>query len=343
MIPSIDKPALRRLAALAVLGLTGSLLASSAAPAEEVSELEAKVADARAQAGALAADLEAKQAAMVAAQQQAAVAAAREQRLNALLAVGEQRAAELAEAAMRSARQLRIEKQRLRRARVALAQRLVAIYKSGDPDWAELVLGADGFEDLVTRSEYMQTIQDADTRLAQRVEQVRDAVRVQLIAVREAKARADAYNARLSDARSQIAAVRAAAESQAAELGAIAASRAATIATLRGSIGGWIEDIQAAREAAREAASAEAAQEEIGRWLGGPFSIPTYIVMCESGGNYGAVNPSSGAGGAYQILPSTWDLYGGAGDPEDASKDQQDQVAAQIWADSGPGAWVCAG
>ncbi len=35
--------------------------------------------------------------------------------------------------------------------------------------------------------------------------------------------------------------------------------------------------------------------------------------MCESGGDYGAVNPSSGAGGAYQILPSTWALYGGKG------------------------------
>ena len=38
--------------------------------------------------------------------------------------------------------------------------------------------------------------------------------------------------------------------------------------------------------------------------------------MCESGGNFGAVNPSSGAGGAYQILPSTWSLYGGRGAPQ---------------------------
>ena len=41
--------------------------------------------------------------------------------------------------------------------------------------------------------------------------------------------------------------------------------------------------------------------------------------MCESGGNFGAVNPSSGAGGAYQILPSTWRLYGGSGSPQSAS------------------------
>ena len=65
--------------------------------------------------------------------------------------------------------------------------------------------------------------------------------------------------------------------------------------------------------------------------------------MCESGGNYGAVNPDSGAGGAYQILPSTWELYGGEGKPQHGSQAQQDEIASQIWADSGSSAWVCAG
>ena len=57
--------------------------------------------------------------------------------------------------------------------------------------------------------------------------------------------------------------------------------------------------------------------------------------MCESGGDYGAVNPSSGAGGAYQILPSTWELYGGQGAPQDAPKAEQDRSPREIWADSG--------
>src|SRR5437763_10177486 len=50
----------------------------------------------------------------------------------------------------------------------------------------------------------------------------------------------------------------------------------------------------------------------------GHYSIPASIVMCESGGNYRAVNTSTGAGGAYQILPSTWASYGGTGLPQDA-------------------------
>jgi septal ring factor EnvC (AmiA/AmiB activator) len=339
-VPQPKKPSLRR-PRRALFGLlaAGTVLATGVASAADVDELESKVADARAQAGALAADLEAKQAQLVVAQQQAAAAAAQEQQLSALLVVGQQRAAELALAADRAEHRLLLERQRLRRARAALAERLVDIYKAGAPDWAALVLGSDGFDDLVTRSDYLSAIQEADASLAERVEQVRDLVRHHLTLTRRAKARVDAYNTRLDAARSQIASVRAAAEAEAAELQAIAASRAATIATLQASIDGWVQDIQAAQQAA----SAEAAQAEVTRWLGGPYSIPAYIVQCESGGNYGAVNPSSGAGGAYQILPSTWDLYGGQGDPEDAPKSQQDQIAAEIWADSGPAAWVCAG
>ncbi len=73
----------------------------------------------------------------------------------------------------------------------------------------------------------------------------------------------------------------------------------------------------------------------------GGYSIPSYVVQCESGGNWGAVNSSSGAGGAYQIMPSTWQGYGGSGLPQDASPAEQSAIAAKIWAASGPSAWSC--
>jgi hypothetical protein len=73
----------------------------------------------------------------------------------------------------------------------------------------------------------------------------------------------------------------------------------------------------------------------------GGYTIPSGIVQCESGGNYSAVNPSSGAGGAYQILPSTWSAYGGHGAPQDAPKAEQDRIAAEIYARQGPSAWTC--
>ena len=73
----------------------------------------------------------------------------------------------------------------------------------------------------------------------------------------------------------------------------------------------------------------------------GGYTIPSGIVQCESGGNYSAVNSSSGAGGAYQIMPSTWHAYGGQGLPQDASPAEQGRIASEIYANQGPGAWTC--
>jgi septal ring factor EnvC (AmiA/AmiB activator) len=326
-----------RIAALAsLLGLCA--LIAAPAWATDIGSLQSKVDGARQQAGALASDLAAKQRQMVAAQQQAAAAAAREQQLSGLLAVGEQRATVFGHKVDQAQRHLAVERARLRRALAALRDRLVAIYKDGMPDATDLVLSAHGFDDLVTRADYLRMIEDSDSSLAGRVKQVRDAVKFELGVVERLKARQDAYNARLATARDQIAAVRQQAESQASQLAAIRASREATLNELQSNINGWMSQIEQAQRV-----SAAQAQATVGRWLGGPFSIPSSIVMCESGGNYGAVNQSSGAGGAYQILPSTWSTYGGKGSPQTGSKQQQDQIAAQIWADSGPGAWVCAG
>jgi peptidoglycan hydrolase-like protein with peptidoglycan-binding domain len=71
------------------------------------------------------------------------------------------------------------------------------------------------------------------------------------------------------------------------------------------------------------------------------YTVPSGIVQCESGGNYSAVNPQSGAGGAYQIMPSTWQAYGGQGLPQNAPKADQDRIAAEIYAAQGSSAWTC--
>jgi hypothetical protein len=195
---------------------------------------------------------------------------------------------------------------------------------------------------LATRTDFLRLIEESDSALADRVEQVRDEVRHEAKLVAALQARALAYDERLAAARDQIASVRAAAEAAAARQQSIAAEREAALSGLKTSIAKWVKEVQRARAAEARAASAAEAEEEVGRWLGGPYTIPTYIVMCESGGDYGAVNPSSGAGGAYQILPSTWELYGGQGEPQNAPKAEQDRIAAEIYADSGGSAWVCA-
>lgn len=77
------------------------------------------------------------------------------------------------------------------------------------------------------------------------------------------------------------------------------------------------------------------------------WAIPWSIVACESGGDFTARNPGSSAGGAYQILDSTWLGYGGT-DYEDshpaavAPPGEQHVIASRIWAGgSGRGQWEC--
>lgn len=326
-----------RLAPAALIGL-GCVLVITAAAAASIGSLRGKVSAARDEASALAAKIRGTQEELEVAQRQADAAAARERQLTALLAAGEERAALLSAHVAGSRRALAREKARLERARGALARRLVAMYESGSPDAASVILASTSMDELGARTEYLRRIQDSGTELAHRVAQVRNAVRHKLERVAALKAQVEAYNEHLANARDEIAGARSRAEATASRLRSLSAARSSALSTLKDRIGSWMNEIEQA-----EAASRAAAEETVGRWLGGPYSIPTYIVMCESGGNYSAVNPSSGAGGAYQILPSTWALYGGSGAPQDASKEEQDRIAAEIWADSGGSAWVCAG
>ena len=309
------------------------------ADAQSVGDLNAKIEAARSQAEGLGAQIEEDMIALAGARQEAAAAAAREAELSDVLARGQERAAALAERVEAAQARLAAARARLARAIQALADRLVAIYKSADPDATAVLLDARGYDDLATRAELLGRIQAADRALVERVRTMKAEVARTLAAVELAKQQADAFNERIESARDQIASVRAAAEARAAQLAEARQAQASALASLQSKMDGWADEVQRLEEI-----SAQEAAEEVAGWSGtGDWAIPEAIVMCESGGNYGALNSSSGAGGAYQILPSTWNLYGGKGLPHQASPAEQDAIAAQIWADSGPGAWVCAG
>lgn len=71
----------------------------------------------------------------------------------------------------------------------------------------------------------------------------------------------------------------------------------------------------------------------------GGSSFQRCVVSRESGGNAHAVNPSSGAGGLYQFLPSTWHALGHSGLPQNASVSEQNQAFQQEYAQGGTSAW----
>jgi peptidoglycan hydrolase CwlO-like protein len=338
---------LSALALAACAALFGLGLGAASSEAQSIDELNSRIAAAQSEAQSLGAEIEARTADLAATSARARAAARREAMLSSVLAQGQERAARLANEVAAAEGELAEARRRLGRATDVLAERLVAIYKTGVPDAASLLLRSDGFDDLATRADLLDRIQTADANLVTRVRALREQVAVRLAEVEAAEARAVAFNERVTAARSQIASVRAGAEAEAAALAAARERQQAAVESLRSQVGTWTTQVQRLEQAAAQEAqasqtqaSAEQAQQTVASWVG-DWVIPQAIVMCESGGNFGALNPSSGAGGAYQILPSTWRSYGGRGLPHQASPAEQHQIASQIWRDSGSSAWVC--
>jgi resuscitation-promoting factor RpfC len=71
----------------------------------------------------------------------------------------------------------------------------------------------------------------------------------------------------------------------------------------------------------------------------GSGGFQSCVIQRESGGDAAAVNASSGAGGLYGFLPSTWQSLGHSGLPENASVAEQNAAFAQEYAQSGGAAW----
>lgn len=332
---SRSRPGRVGLAALPLALLATAALWGPVAAADP--ELENRIDSARSDAEGLEQRIVVQTAEVAELSERARQAGAREMQLQAQIERITVRSNQLASQLAALEKKLAEVQARLKRAIAVLSERLVAIYKGSEPDYLTVVLEADGFDDLASRTELIEALRDADQRLAERVRALRDEVEAHRDQIAALKAQIDEQARRLDAARAEALAARAEAESRVAELERARAAQQASLKQVQGNIAGLEEQLakQQAEQAEQQAAGAPAFE-------GGPYAIPTYIVMCESGGNYSALNPSSGAGGAYQILPSTWRAYGGSGLPHQASKAEQDRIAGLIWADVGPSAWSCA-
>jgi|SRR5580692_1409660 LysM repeat protein len=87
------------------------------------------------------------------------------------------------------------------------------------------------------------------------------------------------------------------------------------------------------------AAPAPVAQASSASYSGASGSFQSCVIQAESGGDAGAVNASSGAGGLYGFLPSTWQGLGFSGLPENASVAEQNAAFQKEYAQSGSSAW----
>ena len=261
------------------------LAAAPAAHAADIATLQARVDGAKAQARNLASAVQLRTAELEAAQTEAASAARRQQVLEAELAQSVARARELEARVTAAQERLAKAQARFQRMQRMLSNRLVAIYKSDTPDLATVLLEADGFDDLLTRTAYLQEINKADLALVDRVQALRNGVRAALARVRVARAQAAAEVERVAAARDEIARdPRGGSRPGPRALARARAAQQSALASLRSRMAGWEAQVRELRRRWAPPATPAGAVEQ---WFDG-FAIPKAIVMCESGGNYGA-------------------------------------------------------
>ena len=152
--------------------------------------------------------------------------------------------------------ELEIARERLRRAMAELRQRLVTIYKQGQPDVLTVLLNSDGFDQLLGRTEYLGAIQTQGESVTDQVRELRDQKRATVKSIESARAAIAAKEAELKQSRLAL-------EAQESRLAKAQADQRAALAKTRTNVGelqddvGKLEDqVQAEIQAAQEAAAA---------------------------------------------------------------------------------------
>jgi septal ring factor EnvC (AmiA/AmiB activator) len=351
---TIPRPLVAGAATVAVvLGLAAVPVASSADPS--LGQLKSQLNAEQGHEHSLAASIASLSRLISSLSSQITLVETREAAVRADLARDRAKLAAVQRALIREQHLLAVLRGRLARARMLLARQLVTNYEQAKPTLVSVVLESHGFRDLLDQLTFL--------RDAQKQQQV-------IITItREAKARADAAAGHLAVLRAndrQITIATAQRVRALVGMNSLLHSKQAALARARGiqqsalvasrargsHLQAEIGHIEAEQAAAARAAAA-AAQAPAGGTptpagptygASGGWAIPYAIVLCESGGQNLTPN-SAGASGYYQILPSTWKLFGGTGPAAYlASKSEQDAVASRIW-NGGAGAsnWVCAG
>jgi murein DD-endopeptidase MepM/ murein hydrolase activator NlpD len=173
-----------------LLALSGALLACACAMAvgsasgkslqQRLNAAQNKLSHVKAHAGVLTTRISHESAQLERLTEEVAALRNREAVVAALLA---QKQAELEQA------QARLDhlKRRLREAVQILEQRLIAIYESNEPDLITVLLQSHGFDDLLARTQYMETLQHQDNDIVARVRGLRNEMQVTVNTVRTAR------------------------------------------------------------------------------------------------------------------------------------------------------------
>lgn len=224
---------------------------------------------------------------------------------------------------------LRVLRERLDRFVGVLSKRLVAIYKSEEPDALTVVLESDGFDAVLERYEYLQRIESQDSDIITRVRDLRDETRASVERIRDVR---DAIAAK----RRELQRTRVTLEAREGELSSARSESRSALGKVEGHIDhleGDIEDLESEIQA-QLAAAAQVDSPDA------PAQLPAGPIQGGSGGMIWPVNGPvvSPFGQRWGRLHAGIDIAVPAGTPIRAAKSGVIALAAPT---SGYGNYTC--
>ncbi len=121
----------------------------------------------------------------------------------------------------------------LKRALTALRDRLVAMYETGTPDVLSVIVGANGYDDLIDRTEYLNRIRGNDEAIVGRVRELRNQVRRTVDRLRGAKDQIETARDSIAAEEQALASARSAVQQRQSSLLAARGDRVAALKQIR--------------------------------------------------------------------------------------------------------------
>jgi cell wall-associated NlpC family hydrolase len=236
-------------------------------------------------------------------------------------------------------------KLRLRAASGDLKRLLVFIYKNGEIDEVQVLLDANGMDDLATRAELLGRINDFETNTVERVTRLRAATAEKVGSTEETVARIDAARDAIEARRQRLASARAASEQREAELRAIRDERREALADLIGKEKHLVDVLSTPTEDSQSVAPPSGSKATLNPdgTANAPANAPAAVKAAIAAGNEITNTPYIWGGGHGSFESTGYDcsgsvsfvLHGGG-----FLDSPLDSTGLMTWGEAGPGNWI---